>query len=281
VLPPALVNAVEKEVGRVISTEEAPAGRNSEIAVSLLAVDGRFFCKGVKADDPQSFMHRNEAAVNPFLPEGLAPRLLWQIEEEGWLLLGFEHVSGQHANFSPGSPHLPMLAEAVRVISTTDAPPASSVKREMGKQWATALDRELAMELPKGAHEWSRENAVTIAEWARRAPGYMDGTTLIHSDLNPFNFLISDTARVVDWAWWRSGAPWIDGAQVAVRLIAAGHEPPDAETWAGQLEGFRTADPDGITAYTASLVRLWERKFAGTDATEGARRWFEYRLSNR
>ncbi|GAB2810819.1 phosphotransferase [Lentzea nigeriaca] len=265
----------------MISTEEAPAGRNSEIAVSLVAADGRFFCKGVKADDPQSFMHRNEAAVNPFLPEGMAPRLLWQIEEEGWLLLGFEHVSGQHANFSPDSPHLPMVADAVRVISTTDAPPTSSAKREMAKQWATALDRELSMELPVAAHAWSRENAATIAEWARRAPAYMDGATLIHSDLNPFNFLISDTARVVDWAWWRSGAPWIDAAQVAVRLIAAGHRPLEAEAWATQLDGFRTADPDGITAYTASLVRLWERKFAATDATEGARRWFEYRVSNR
>lgn len=265
----------------MIATEEAPAGRNSEIAVSLTTQDSRFFCKGVKEDDPQAFMHRNEAAVNPFLPEGLAPRLLWQIEEEGWLLLGFEHVSGQHADFSPGSPHLSMVADTVRTISATAVPATASPKREMGKQWATVLDRELSMELPEGAHAWSRENAATIAEWARRAPAHMDGTALVHSDLNPFNFLISDSARVVDWAWWRSGAPWVDGAQVAVRLIAAGHQASDAEAWAGQLDGFRAADPDGITAYTASLVRLWERKFAGTDATEGARRWLEHRLGNR
>lgn len=273
-----LVNAVEKQTGPVISAEDAPKGRNSEIAASLITADGRFFCKGIKAEDRQSYMHRNEAAVNPFLPDGLAPRLLWQIEEEGWLLLGFEHVAGQHADFSPGSPHLHMLADAVRTISATSAPPISSEKRAMGRQWANALDEELSMALPEGAHTWSRANAATVEEWARRAPAYMDGSTLIHSDLNPFNFLISDQARVVDWAWWRSGAAWVDAAQVAVRLIAAGHHPSAAEAWAGQLAGFRAADPDGITAYTASLVRLWERKFAGTDATEGARRWLEHRL---
>lgn len=271
--------AVSEHTGNVTEVEEASAGRNSAVAVSLMTADGWIFCKGIKADDQQAFMHRNEAAVNPFLPKDVAPRLLWQVDTDGWLLLGFEHVPGQHADFSPGSSHLPMVADAVRAITTTDAPQVTSMKREMGKQWAAALDGELSMELPDDAHAWSRENATTVAEWARRAPDYMGGATLIHSDLNPFNFLISDKARVVDWAWWRSGAPWIDVAQVAVRMIAAGHEPYDAEAWAGQLDAFRMADPDGITAYTASLVRMWERRFAGTDATEGARRWFEYRLT--
>ncbi|WP_090096608.1 hypothetical protein [Lentzea jiangxiensis] len=260
--------------------EEALAGRNSAIAASLMTEDGWVFCKGIKADDHQAFMHRNEAAVNPFLPKDVAPRLLWRVDTDGWLLLGFEHVPGQHADFSPGSTGLPMVADAVRTITTTDAPSALAVKREMAKQWAAALDSELNLEVPDDAHAWSKKNSTTVAKWARRAPAYMDGSTLIHSDLNPFDFLVSDKARVVDWAWWRPGAAWVDVAQVAVRLVAAGHQPSDAEAWAEQLDAFRTADPDAITAYTASLVRMWERKFAGTAATEGARRWFEYRLGN-
>lgn len=251
------------------------------IAASLLTADGWIFCMGVKVEDRQSFMHRNEAAVNPFLPKDVAPRLLWQIEDDGWLLLGFEHVSGQHADYSPKSSDLPLLAETVQTISQTEAPAIADQRRAIRGQWAAALDRELNLAPPDEAHAWSRANARTIEEWARRAPTYLDGDKLIHSDLNPFNVLVSDQARVVDWAWWKSGPAWVDAAHVVVRLVSAGHSPSEAETWAEQLDGFRAAEPDSLTAFAASLVRIWERKFAGTEATDGARRWLEYRLDNR
>lgn len=69
-------------------------------------------------------MHRTEAQVNPWLP-AIAPRLLWQVEQAGWLLLGFEHVTGQHANLSPGSPDLPLIADTVSALASelTPCPP--------------------------------------------------------------------------------------------------------------------------------------------------------------
>lgn len=121
------------------------------IAASLLTADGWVFCKGVKVDDRQSFMHRNEAAVNPFLPKDVAPRLLWQIENDGWLLLGFEHVSGQHANYSPGSSDLPLLTKTVQAISQTEAPAIADQKRAIQGQWAAALDRELSRNVGRTA----------------------------------------------------------------------------------------------------------------------------------
>lgn len=258
-LPAALRKAVEDRVGPVLDARSPAAGRNSAFAAALTTADGLVFCKGGRAEGPQAVMHRNEAAVNPFLPRELAPALLWRIEQDGWLLLGFEHVPGRHADLSPGSPDLPLVADAVRGIGAI-APRDES--RMIADHWEAALANE------------------TGCEWAALAPRHMRGSALVHSDLNPLNILVGDTARVVDWAWWRTGAAWIDPAFVVVRLVAEGHEPARAEEWAGQFGGYRAAPPEALTAFAASLVCLWGRRFAGTAATEAARRWVEHRKAN-
>ena len=259
-LPADVRKVVQDRTGLVRHAESASAGRNSAFAASLDTADGQVFCKGGRTDSPQAVMHRNEAEVSPFLPDDLAPRLLWQVERDGWLLLGFEHVPGRHADLSPGSPDLPLVASAIRKISSV-TPPGG--RRVIADHWRAALAKE------------------TPDEWATRAPQHMLGATLVHSDLNPLNVLVADTARVVDWAWWRTGAAWIDPAFTVVRLVAEGHEPARAEEWvAAQFDGFRSAPAVAITAFAASLVCLWERKFANTPATEAARTWAEHRKAN-
>ncbi|MGI5501256.1 phosphotransferase family protein [Lentzea sp. CA-135723] len=258
-LPADVRKAVEDRTGLVRNAESASVGRNSAFAASLHTTDGPVFCKGGPTDSPQAVMHRNEAEVNPFLPAELAPRLLWRVEQDGWLLLGFEHVSGRHADLSPGSPDLPFVASAIEKIGTVQPPAA---RRMIADHWEAALANEPAN------------------EWAARAPRHMRGATLVHSDLNPLNILVSDTARVVDWAWWRIGAAWIDPAFTVVRLVAEGHSPRQAEEWAAQFEEFRKAPAEAVTAFAASLVCLWGRKFTHTAATEAARTWTEHRKAN-
>ena len=258
-LPAGVREAVQDHTGTVFAAESPSVGRNSAFAASLTTANGLVFCKGGRNEGPQATMHRNEAEVNPFLPAELAPRLLWRVERDGWLLLGFEHVSGRHADLSPGSPDLPLVADAVRKIGAITPPDG---RRMIAAHWEAALANEAA------------------DEWAAVAPRHMRGSTLVHSDLNPLNILIGGTARVVDWAWWRTGAAWIDPAFVIVRLVAEGHEPAQAEEWAEQFDGFRAAPREAITAFAASLVCLWGRKFAGTAATEAARRWAEHRMRN-
>lgn len=46
-----------------------------------------------------------------------------------------------------------------------------------------------------------------------------------------------------------------------------------------QFDGFAAAQPEALTAFIASVVRMWERRFAHTAATEAARRWAQYRLN--
>ncbi|GHH53807.1 phosphotransferase family protein [Lentzea cavernae] len=259
-LPAGVREAVQDRVGPVTAAESASAGRNSAFAASLTTAAGSVFCKGGRADGPQAVMHRNEAVVNPFLPKELAPHLLWQVERDGWLLLGFEHVPGRHADLSPGSPDLPLVAGAIEQISTIV--PQRAPRRLIAEHWEAALANEPA------------------DEWAALAPRHMRGATLVHSDLNPLNVLVAGTARVVDWAWWRTGASWIDPAFTVVRLVAEGHDPARAEEWAKQFGGFREAPAEALTAFAASLMSLWGRKFAGTPATEAARTWAEHRKAN-
>ncbi|MBP2325209.1 hypothetical protein JOF56_005594 [Kibdelosporangium banguiense] len=278
-LPASVRDAVERHVGQVIKTDHASAGRNSDLTVSLWTADGVVFVKGIAADAPNVYMHRAEAAVSAFLPSDLAPQLLWEIEEDGWYLLGFEHVAGRPADYEPGSSDLSLVAEAVRIIGRTAAPPLGVARRVMAQQWATALKGALNTKLPDDAHPWSVTNITLLAEWAAQAPAHMGGSNLIHSDLHSTNVLVSDRARLVDWAWWRSGAAWIDPAMLIIRLIAEGHRPEHAENWARQFAGFAQASAEALTVFAASVLRLWERKFPTTDATAAARQWAKYRLS--
>ena len=228
-LPAGVRAAVQDHTGSVLRTENPSVGRNSAFAASLTTADGLVFCKGGR------------------------------VERDGWLLLGFQHVFGRHADLSPGSPDLPLVADAVRKISAITPPDG---RRMIAAHWETALANE------------------SPDEWAALAPRHMRGSALVHSDLNPLNILIGGTARVVDWAWWRTGAAWIDPAFLVVRLVADGHEPARAEEWAEQFDGFRAAPSEAVTAFAASLVCLWGRRFAGTAATGAARRWAEHRMRN-
>jgi Ser/Thr protein kinase RdoA (MazF antagonist) len=149
----------------------------------------------------------------------------------------------------------------------------------MANQWMQALKTEFAAP-PPNADPWSATNADLITSWAAKAPDHMHGGHLVHSDLNAANFLITDTAKVIDWAWWRTGAAWIDPALLVIRLIAAGHQPDAAEHRAArQSPDFAAAPPDALTAFAASAVRLWERRFPSTPATAAARTWTRHRMS--
>jgi Ser/Thr protein kinase RdoA (MazF antagonist) len=68
------------------------------------------------------------------------------------------------------------------------------------------------------------------------------GDTLLHTDHNPMNVLIADAAvHLVDWAWPTRGAAWIDPACLALRLMAAGHGPAEAEACAARVPAWAEA----------------------------------------
>jgi hypothetical protein len=82
-LPRIVRLAIEDRVGRVHRADSVAAGSVSELVVTLHTDDGPIFCKGIRTANPQTWMHRNEARLNPHLPDA-APRLQWVHEEAGW-----------------------------------------------------------------------------------------------------------------------------------------------------------------------------------------------------
>ncbi len=83
------------------------------------------------------------------------------------------------------------------------------------------------------------------------------GDQLLHTDLNPHNILIGEHARIIDWAWPTLGAAWVDAACATLWLIAEGHSPAAAETWAAGIPAWAPASRPGIDVFTTIGCHLW------------------------
>jgi hypothetical protein len=201
------------------------------------------------------WMHRNEARINAHLPPQI-PRLRWQAEADGWLLLGFEYIDGRHPDLTPESPDLPAVAAALTTMATALTPcPAPKVQ-------------------------------AATTRWAGRiAPEVVEGNTLAHTDVTPNNFLIHEGGvTVVDWSMPCRGAAWIDTALMVIRLIRAGHSPEHAEVWACRIPAWSTARPEAVDAFAVGVAALsLERRHQRPSAThlgplaDAAASWAHYR----
>jgi hypothetical protein len=252
-LHPAIRQAVEAHTGAVTRVEPAVAGSVSDFAATLRAERGRFFCKGVAADNPLAWMHRNEARLNPWLPD-LAPRHRWTVDAAGWLVIGFDHADGHHPDLSPGSPDLPAVASILTALSRSLPPSPSIPVQRAASRWAGRIEA-----------------------------GLLIGDTLLHTDMSRFNLLLGQRSWVVDWAMPCLGAAWLDPALMIVRLIHAGHTPAQAEAWAKQVPAWENAPHPAVGVFSAALADLWEERQRTLPAPHrgplavAARRWARYR----
>ncbi|WP_328917939.1 MULTISPECIES: aminoglycoside phosphotransferase [unclassified Streptomyces] len=228
-LPLAARAAVEARTGLVRGTVTASGGVNSGIAATVHAEGGSVFVKGVPADHPQVRTQQREADVNPYLPAA-CPRMLWHLRAGGWDLIGYERLDGRHADYAPGSPDLPLVADALAELQAT-ACPDLAVLRSATQRWA--------------AH-------------AGGAAEQFAGDALLHTDLAPDNLLINDRAHLVDWAWPTRGAAWIDPAVLVLRLMAAGHTAPEADDWARRFPSWADAPRAAVTAFSLANAQLWD-----------------------
>ncbi|MEU4066577.1 aminoglycoside phosphotransferase [Streptomyces wedmorensis] len=229
-LPPTVRAAVEAHIGPVQHAHTVAAGVNSGIAAVLESPNGSVFLKGVPLDHPQIHTQRRETLINPYLPN-TSPRILWHVEAEGWDLIGYERISGRHADYSPGSPDLPLVAAAVRELQSTECP-------EIGIKLAE--DRWKTYAGPAGVEQ-------------------LAGTALLHTDLAPHNVLVADRAHLIDWAWPTRGAAWIDPAVLILRLMEAGHSASDADAWArAQFTSWGAAPYDAVDAFSEANTHAWD-----------------------
>lgn len=261
-LPPVIRTAIERETGPVIGAESPSAGRNSDLSATLHTTAGPVFCKAISdADGTRGRMHRHEASVNPWLPVAVAPRLRWRTRADNWLILGFDHVEGQHADLSPGSSDLPAVATTVTALVDGLAH-SPAVAPRLADQWhRLAAWHRLAKSPDTTLDPWVDEHADELLAWESRAIELVDGDSLVHTDLHSYNILVSKNgAKVVDWAWSRTGAPAVDIAFVIARLVAAGHTPAAAEQWADKLPVWHATPPHTRTAFAVAIWGIWTYK---------------------
>ncbi|MFJ9951641.1 hypothetical protein [Kitasatospora sp. NPDC091207] len=94
-LPAFVREAVEAGLRGPVRLMRSLSGEfDSEIAAKLVAPTGSVFLKARHIEHPDAWALWREAEVNPYVTR-VAPRLLWQVEVDGWRLLGFEHVDGR------------------------------------------------------------------------------------------------------------------------------------------------------------------------------------------
>lgn len=231
-LPPAVRDVVTRNAGAVLSVKDIAAGHSSPLAVLITTPNGALFVKGVPDDPGRTATQQREYAISPHL-HGLGPAAHWQVRTAGWHLVAFEHLDHtRHADYRPDSADLPAVAQLLTAVGRLPRP--------------TGVDLRQAEQ---------RLSTYGTADQLQ----HITGETLLHTDLNPGNVLITKdgTARLVDWGWATLGAPWLDAAAWAIWLVASGHTPASAHDWACHVPAYRTTDPAARLAYASMAAAMW------------------------
>lgn len=219
---------IEPYTGPVDAVEHTARGYTSDVTAIVRGGAGSVFVKAARADGPHVSSLEREAAINPYV-RSVSPALRWRHDGGGWVALGFEVVDGRHADFTDPA-DLADVADVVGAIGKLDLP-------DIARGWVES--------------RWDRYTD---------RPDLFAGDALLYTDINPDNILIADTgATIVDWAWPTRGAAFIDPACLAVQLVAAGHSPTDAESWAQRCPAWAEADPAAVDAFANATVAMYQR----------------------
>ncbi len=253
---PGLQTLMRPHTGQVADVRPA-RGFSSDLVAVVECENGTFFVKAVRNEGRRRVSIRCETAINAFV-QPISPPVLWQAENEEWIVLGFEALEGRRADFGSESDDLPVVVDLMNRIG--------------------------ALDLPQVAHRWhERRWDRFVADEAETE--LFRGDALLHVDINPGNFLIGERAAwVVDWASCSRGAPFIDPAILALQLVASGHTPESAESWAAQCEAWADADPKAVDTFVAATALMYRTAAAQgpeeswlTAMAEAAEAWATHR----
>ncbi|MET7963645.1 aminoglycoside phosphotransferase [Micromonospora zamorensis] len=224
-LPESVTTGIAERVGGTFDAVPAPSGDHAEIASTVNGPAGQVFVKAASGELSVRSLRYELAATRTI--DRHPPAVLWHFESEGWLV-ATEHLAGPHPDLSPGSPDLDLLAATLTALQETPAP---------GKTWFTPAAR-LGFTHPA-----------------------MDGETLIHSDLNPANLIVTPLGlRIVDWAWATKAAAWVELALLVPWLIGSGHSAEQAEEWIAQLPAWTATGRQVLDDFASRNATKWAAK---------------------
>lgn len=184
--------------------------------------------------------------------------MLWHVETAGWSLVGFEHINGRHADYTPTSTDLPLVVDTLERLAAIHCPDLPL--RVAEQRWSSYVDDPAMLD-------------------------HLRGDALLHTDFNDQNVLITEgQARFVDWAWATRGAAWLDPALWVIWLIAAGsHHPAQAESWAARTTAWHTAPTPALNTFADANANLWHEIAGNNPDTwtsrmlNAAKQWTAYR----
>jgi hypothetical protein len=233
-LAPGLKELIQPHTGVLEDVRPTARGFSSDFLAVVKCDNGSFF---VKAMENKPGRRRTsiicERAINPFV-RAVSPPLLWHAEDDAWIALGFEAVDGRPSDLTPDSPDMPAVIDLINRLGELGLPTVAQRWRE--RRWDRFAADEAEAELFRG-------------------------DALLHTDINPSNMLIGDSGSwVVDWAGSSRGAALIDPAELVMQLVASGHSPESAESWAGRCKAWVNADPKAIDAFAAANVRMFRAR---------------------
>lgn len=270
--------AEERLGGHVVRAVSQESGYSPGVAARVVLDSGeRAFVKAVAAElNPDSpDMYRAEARVVAALPrDAPAPRLLWDFDRQGWVVLAFEDIEG----VMPALPWSPDELERVLVTlerladSLTPAPiDVPSVAERFGEEFLGW--RRLAA-ATDGLDPWMERHLDVLVDLERQWGEAAGGVTLAHGDMRADNLLLtSDRVVVVDWPWACTAAPWFDLLTMVPSIRAEGGPPPE-ELFDRHPLG-RTADPKAVTAVLTAITGyfIWQSRQPAPQGIPGVRKF--------
>jgi aminoglycoside phosphotransferase (APT) family kinase protein len=263
-VPAWLRGEVERRLGgRVVEAVTQPGGFSPGLAARLLLDDGRrAFVKAVgpepNPDSPD--IHRGEAQNMAALPRSApAPRLLWSLDQHGWVALAFEDVDGAHPAlpWRPGELRRVLEMVAAMAAALTPAspafPPIADRLRESFAGWRRLAAAHAGGDALAGIDPWAARHLDRLADLEARWPQAAAGSTLLHSDLRADNLLLTPTRVVaVDWPWASVGAGWVDLLLLLPSVTMQGGPDPQPTFAAHPVAA--EADPQAVTAALAAFA---------------------------
>jgi hypothetical protein len=231
-LPGWLRGRAEGVIGaRVVDAVSQRGGFSPGTADRVLAENGRrAFVKAVSlAINADSYaMARREASYTAQMPASApVPRMLGEVEEDGWMVLVLEDVEGRHP-FTPWVEEeidatvaaLDRLAEALTPGPIDGVPRASERLAIPFEGWSA-----VAAEPVPDLDPWAAGHLDDLQAAARRGLDVLaEGETVAHADLRSDNLLVRDdgTVLVVDWPWAARAPRWLDRLLLAMDVVVHG-----------------------------------------------------------
>lgn len=303
-LPQGVRDRVSEALGGTVRAFALVEGGFTVGAVVGVASDdggNRMFVKAVPQDHPAAGDYRVEARVTATLPSGVAtPALRLVSATDGWVVLGYEHVSGRVAH-EPWlddqlDAALTMLQASSHLLTPAPQVDVPSVVDRMDGRCETwqrlAKHGECGSIQLDSLSTWTQSNLARLAQLERGWASRVIGETLLHFDLRHDNCLVGEDGRMwfADWGRACLGPPWVDLVCLLLLSNLGGRDP---ESLFASHELGATADAEAVDGLLVALASYWTHAAAlppppgavhlrrrQEESRKTTMRWLRYRWSD-